>query len=73
MRAYSFTEARQNLASVLDEANEKGVVQINRKDGQSFILQPVSVVGSPLDIPGINVDISTDEIVDIIRKGRERN
>ncbi len=72
MRAYSYTEVRQNLASVLDEANERGVVQINRRDGQSFILKPISVKGSPLDIKGINVDISTNEIIDIIREGRER-
>jgi len=72
MRAYSYTEVRQNLASVLDEASEKGVVQINRRDGQSFILKPIPVKGSPLDIQGINVDISTDEIIDLIREGRER-
>ena len=53
MRAYSYTEVRQNLASVL--ANKKGVVQINRRDGQSFLLKPVPVIGSPLDIAGINV------------------
>ena len=72
MRAYSYTEVRQNLASVLDEANEKGVVQINRRDGQSFLLRPIPVKGSPLDIKGIDVDISTEEIIDIIREGRER-
>ena len=73
MRTYSFTEARQNLASILDEANKKGVVRINRRDGQAFILKPVPVTGSPLDIQGIDVDISTEEIIDIIREGRERD
>ncbi len=72
MRAYSYTEVRQNLASILDEANEKGVVQINRGDGQSFLLKPIPIEGSPLDIKGIDVDISTEEIIDIIREGRER-
>ena len=73
MRAYSYTEVRQNLASVLDEANEKGVVQINRRDGQSFLLKPISTKGSPLDIKGIDVNISTQEIIDIIREGRDRD
>lgn len=73
MRTYSFTEARQNLASILDEANKKGVVRINRRDGQAFILKPVPVTSSPLDIQGIDVDISTEEIIDIIREGRERD
>lgn len=73
MRTYSYTEVRQNLASVLDEANKKGVVQINRRDGQSFLLKPIPITGSPLDIKGIDVDISTTEIIDIIREGRERD
>ncbi|NOQ35293.1 MAG: type II toxin-antitoxin system Phd/YefM family antitoxin [Methylococcaceae bacterium] len=72
MQTYSFTEARQNLASVLDEANKKGGVRINRSDGQAFILKPVPITGSPLDIKGIYTDISTDEIVDIISESRER-
>ena len=72
MRNYSFSEARQNLASVLDEANKKGSVRINRRDGQAFILKPVTVTGSPLDIRGVNIDITTQEIVDIVREGRER-
>ena len=73
MRAYSYTEVRQNLASVLDEANEKGVIQINRRDGQSFLLKPIPTKGSPLDIKGIDVNISTQEIIDIIREGRDRD
>ena len=72
MRNYSFSEARQNLASVLDEANKKGSVRINRRDGQAFILKPVPVIGSPLDIQGVNIDITTQEIIDIVREGRER-
>ena len=73
MRAYSYTEVRQNLASILDEANEKGVVQINRRDGQSFLLKPIPIKGSPLDMKGIDVNISTQEIIDIIREGRDRD
>lgn len=73
MRAYSYTEVRQNLASVLDEASKIGVVQINRRDGQSFLLKPISNKDSPLDIKGIDVDISTEEIIDVIRAGRERS
>lgn len=72
MRNYSFSEARQNLASVLDEANKKGSVRINRRDGQAFVLKPVPVIGSPLDIQGVNIDITTQEIIDIVREGRER-
>lgn len=71
MRSYSFSEARQNLASVLDEANKQGIVRINRRDGQAFILQPVQLSGSPLAIDGIYLSgITSDEINDILRESR---
>ena len=40
MRVYTYSEARQNLASVLDVAQRDGAVRIRRRDGQSFVLQP---------------------------------
>ena len=40
MRVYTYSEARQNLASLLDIAQRDGAVRIRRKDGQSFVLQP---------------------------------
>ena len=39
MRVYTYSEARQNLASLLDIAQRDGAVRIRRKDGQSFVLQ----------------------------------
>ena len=33
MKIYTYSEARQNLASVLDEARRKGGVRIRRRDG----------------------------------------
>ena len=72
MKVYSFSEARQNLASILDEASRNGVVRINRRDGQAFVLTPVAMAGSPLNITGVNIDISKKEIIDIVREGRER-
>ena len=71
MQSYSFSEARQNLATVLDVADKEGAIRINRKDGQAFILKPVPVSGFSLNIKAINVDITTDYIADIVRKGRE--
>ena len=73
MRSYSFSEARQNLSAVLDEANKEGMVRINRRNGQAFVLKPVSIVGSPLDIKGVNIGINTDEIIDIVRESRENH
>jgi antitoxin Phd len=38
MKVYTYTEARQNLASLLDQAARYGEVRIRRKDGQFFVL-----------------------------------
>ncbi len=72
MREYSFTEARQHFASLLEEAKKEGVVCIKKRDGESFYLKPVVAKKSPLDIKGVDLEISSLEIVDIIREGRER-
>jgi antitoxin Phd len=73
MKVYTYSEARQRLADLLDEAQQEGTVRIRRKDGRVFVLQPAEVEDSPLDIQGIPLDITTNEIIDIIREGRERD
>ncbi len=72
MREYSFTEARQHFASLLEEAKKEGAVCIKKRDGESFYLKPVVPKKSPLDIKGVDLEISSKEIVDIVREGRER-
>ena len=72
MQVYTYSEARQKLASVLEQAESTGKVIIRRKDGRTFALTPENVKTSPLDVPSIKAKITTSEIVDIIREGRER-
>ena len=73
MREYSFTEARQHFASLLDEAKKEGVVCIKKRDGESFYLKPATPRGSPLDVKGVDLGVSASQIIDAIREGRERN
>ena len=73
MHVYTYSEARQKLAKVLEEAEAEGKVLIRRKDGRTFALVPEQIPSSPLDVPHIKAEISTQEIVEIIRKGRERD
>ena len=73
MREFSFTEARQHFASILDEAKKEGVVCVKKRDGDVFYIKPATLKSSPLDVEGIDLGISSSEIVDIIREGRERN
>ncbi len=72
MREYSFTEARQHFASLLDEAKKEGVVCIKKRDGESFHIKPAAPKKSPLDVKGVDLNITSSEIVDIVRNGRER-
>ena len=72
MQVYTYSEARQRLASVLEQAESTGKVLIRRKDGRTFALVPERNSASPLDVPSIKADITTQEIVGIVRKGRER-
>ena len=67
---YTYTEARQNFASLLDLAIAQGEVRIQRRDGQTFVLRPEPVEKSPLDVAGIDLALSTDEIVSAIHEGR---
>ncbi len=72
MQVYTYSEARQKLSTVLKQAEDVGKVLIKRKDGRTFALTPEKSTTSPLDIPTIKAKITTDEIVEIIRNGRER-
>ena len=72
MRIYTYSEARQNFASVLEMAQRDGAVRIRRKDGRSFVLQPESSDASPLDVEGVDLGVTSAEIEEMIREGRER-
>lgn len=72
MTTYTFSEARQNFASILEKAKMEGRVLIKRKDGSLFVIQPVAKKESPLDVEGITLGLTSSEIVDIVREVRER-
>jgi hypothetical protein len=72
MKTYKFSEARQNLAALLDEAASAGEVRIDRRDGRSFVIRPAKTKRSPLDVPGIGATMSSDDIVKTIREVRRR-
>jgi hypothetical protein len=66
MKEYSFTEARQHFASILDEARKEGVVCVKKRDGELqkwlhfltvFTVPPRNVTGikKPLKLVAIRV------------------
>lgn len=68
---YTYSEARQNLASLLEKAILEGEVRVRRKDGQIFIIAPEETNSSPLDVVGIDVGLSKQEIVEFIHESRK--
>jgi len=69
---YAYSEARQKLATVLDQVLEQGGSGSSARLGRFFIIRAEPREGSPLDVPGIDVPISADEIVQFVEKGRQR-
>ena len=63
--------ARHRLASLLEVAEREGAVRIRRRDGRSYLLQPEVSGASPLDVEGVDLGVTTDEIVAMIREGRK--
>lgn len=72
MKVYTYSEARQRLARVLDEARTGGEIRIKRRDGSEFTVRPVTPGKSPLDVPGVDAGLDKAEILAAIRESRER-
>lgn len=69
---YTYSDARQNLATLLEKAAKEGEVKIKRKDGLVFVIKLEQKVDSPLAVDGLNLGVTTDEIVEYTREGRRR-
>ena len=72
MKVYTYSQARQRLASLLHEASRTGVVKIRRRDGAMFELAPSEQSASGLDVPGIATGVQTAEILAVLRESRAR-
>lgn len=72
MTVYSKSEAEKGLAAVLDTARREGEVRIKVEDGQEFVVKPIKNGRSPLDVPGVDLKLTADEIVNAVRESRER-
>ena len=71
MKVYTYSEARQRLARVLDDARREGAVHIRRRGGEMFVLQPARASRSPLEVRGVKAKLRPGELLDIMREIRE--
>lgn len=70
MKIYTYSQARQSLAKLLDQASREGAVRVRRRDGRTFVIRPERSAKSPLDVEGVELGVTADEIVTFIRKSR---
>lgn len=67
---YNYTNAKENFAFVLEKALNEGKVKV-RKNNQLFVITPESNHISPLDIEGIDVKMTSEEIIQFIHESRK--
>ena len=70
VKIYTDTEATKNLPILLNEAQKAGAVGIRCEDGRTFVVAPERAAASPLDVPGVDLGVTTEEIVACVREGR---
>jgi hypothetical protein len=71
MKTFTYSEARQRLAAVLDAAQEEEVL-IKRRGGATFSLTCRTEPSSPFDVPGVKTQASTRDILKAIKESRSR-
>jgi len=71
MKVYTYSEARQRLADVLNIARSEEVV-IKRRGGETFSIIFKKSKKSPFDVPGIQTKATTKDILAAVRESRER-
>jgi len=71
MTVYTLEETDEKLGALLDKATLEGEICIQSEKGRRFVLRP-EVRRSPLDVEGVDLGLSREEIVAIVRESRER-
>jgi len=71
MKIYTYSQAREKLADILEESKNEEIV-IRRRKGDMFSIVPKSPSRrSPFDVPGLSKKITRKEILEAIRESRE--
>lgn len=71
MKVYTYSEARQRLADVLNIARNEEVI-IKRRGGETFSIIFRKNKKSPFDVQGIQTKATTKGILEAIKESRER-
>jgi hypothetical protein len=69
MKVFTYSQARQRFAEVLDTARREEV-RIKRRTGDCFTIQYKRESESPFDIPSVKTKASTQDILDAVAESR---
>ena len=73
MLVMTYSDARQNFASVLDKAQTGGAVLVKRADGSLFRISPEQKGKSPFEGIKTLFDLQHNDIMQAMRETREEN
>ena len=71
MITYTYEKAQQNLSAILAKSAREGTVRIKGKDGKVYVVKPAKSLRSPLDVKGVKLGITTEEIVQFVQESRK--
>ena len=69
----TYSDARQNFASVLDRSEADGAVLVKRADGSLFRISPEQKDKSPFEGIKTLFDLQRNDIMQALRESREEN
>ncbi|MCC6299901.1 MAG: type II toxin-antitoxin system Phd/YefM family antitoxin [Anaerolineales bacterium] len=73
---YTTSQIQKQLIDLLQKALCDGQIQFKSNDGQVFVIRPLPPAkvskASPLDVKGINLPVTTNEILLAVRESRQR-
>ncbi|MBR1536446.1 MAG: prevent-host-death protein [Treponema sp.] len=73
MLVVTYSEARQNFASILNKSKNDGAVLVKRADGSVFRISPEVSESSPFAGIKTLFDIRHDDIMQSLKETREEN
>lgn len=71
MKVYTYSEARQKLAKVLDLARTEEIM-IKKRSGEIFSVVYQRKLHSPFDVKGVTTSVTKQEILDAVDVTRSR-
>ncbi len=72
MKVYTYSQAREKLAAILEESKSEEVV-IRRRKGDMFSIAPKTPSRrSPFNVPGLNKKMTRKEILEALRESRKQ-